>query len=103
MTQPVEFKSENGIGLSSSINVTGQSLVQQQCEVRADVRVTIDALDYGYNHDTCIAVGGRALGPGGQEEQRTQRAFFVATYHTKMNRSSSGRSTSSSLWARMLG
>ena len=45
------LKSKNGIGLSSRKRVTEQSLVQQQYEVRTDVRVPIDALDYEYNHN----------------------------------------------------
>ena len=76
--------------------VTEESLEQQQCEVHTDVRVTMDALDYEYNHDARtqwprlsasrllqLAVGGRGRGPSGQEEQRTQRASFVATSHTR--------------------
>ena len=38
-----------------------------------------------------------------QEELRTQRASFVATYHTRVHHSSSSSSRSSSWWARMLG
>ena len=76
-----------------SKNVTEQSLVQQQYEVHTYVRVTIDALGYEYNHDArtqsprlsatrlyiWLSVGGRGLGPIDQEEQRTQRASYVAT------------------------
>ena len=63
--------------------------MQQQCEVHTDVRVTIDALDYEYNHDARtqsprpaaarrqLAVDRRGLGSGEQEEQRTQRASSV--------------------------
>ena len=32
-----------------------------------------------------LAVGRHGLGPRDQEEQRTQRASFVATYHTKLD------------------
>ena len=32
-----------------------------------------------------LAVGRRGLGPRGQEEQRTQRASFVAMYHTRVH------------------
>ena len=47
------LKSKNGIGLSPSKKMTEQSLVlvQQQYEGHTDVRVTIDALNYEYNHD----------------------------------------------------
>ena len=31
-----------------------------------------------------LAVGRRGLGPRDQEERRTQRASFVATYHTRV-------------------
>ena len=49
---PSDSQSQNGIGLSSNKkDVTEQSLVQQQYEVHTHVRVTIDALDYEYNHD----------------------------------------------------
>ena len=62
-----------------------------------DERLTIDALEYEYNHDARtqsprlsaaslqLAVGRCGLGPREQEEQRTQRASFVATYHTKVH------------------
>ena len=86
------LKSHNGIGLSSITNVTEQSLVQQQYEVHTNVRVTIDALDYEFNHDApkqsrvspqphyaYLSVGGRGPGPRDQEEQRTTRVSFVAT------------------------
>ena len=68
-------------------------LVQQQDEVHTNVRVAIDALDYEYNHDARtqsprltavrlqLAVGRRGLGL--REQERTQRASFVATYHTR--------------------
>ena len=63
-------------------------LVQQQYEVHTDVRVTIDALKYDYNHDARTqsprlpaarqqTVGGSWLGPRDKEEQRTQRESFV--------------------------
>ena len=85
-------------------------------QVHTEVRVAIDALDYEYNHDArmqspCLsaarlqlAVGRRGLGPR-DREQCTQRAFFVATYHTRVHHSSSSSSSSSrsSCWARMLG
>ena len=32
-----------------------------------------------------LAVGRRGLGPRDQEEQRTQRASFVATHHTRVH------------------
>ena len=79
-----------------SKNTTQQSLVQQQYEVHADVRVAIGALDYECMHDARtqslrlsaarlqLAVGRRGLGPRDQEEQRTQRASFVPTYHTRV-------------------
>ena len=35
-------------------------------------------------HQLLIAVGGSGLGPRDQEEQRTQRVSFVATYHTRV-------------------
>ena len=69
---------------------------QQQYEVHTDVRVAIDALDYEYNNDARtqsarlsaarlqLAVGGRGLGPT-EGEQRTQRASFVPTYHTRVH------------------
>ena len=86
--------------------MTEQSLVlvQQQYEVHTDVRATIDALDYD-NHDARMqsprlsattlqfAVGGRGVGPRYREEQRTQRACFVGTYHARVHHSS--RSSSS--------
>ena len=34
-----------------------------------------------------LAVGRRGLGPREQEEQRTQRASFVATYHKRVHES----------------
>ena len=52
---------------------------------------------YEYHHDARtqsprltaarrqLAVGARELGSRDQEEQRTQRASFVATYHTKVH------------------
>ena len=52
---------------------------------------------YEYHHDARtqsprltaarrqLAVGARELGPRDQEEQRTQRASFVATYHTRVH------------------
>ena len=91
------LESKNGIGLFIKYNLTEQSLVQQQYEVHTDVRVAIDALDYECNHDAQtqssrlsaaslqLAVGRRGLGARDQEEQRTQRASFVATYHTRAN------------------
>ena len=75
-------------------------LVQQQCDVHAKVRVAIDALDYEYNHDSRtqsprlsvaslqLSVGRRGLGPRDQQEQRTQRVSFVATYHTRVHTAS---------------
>ena len=66
-------------------------MVQQQCKAHTDVRVTIDALDYEYNHDARtqlprlsaaglqLAVGRRELGPRDQEDQLTQRASFLDT------------------------
>ena len=38
-----------------------------------------------------------------EEEQRTQRASFAGTYHTRVHHSGSSSSRSSSWWARMLG
>ena len=52
---------------------------------------------YEYHHDARtqsprltaarrqLAVGARELGPRDQEEQRTQRASFVATYHMRVH------------------
>ena len=106
------LKSKNGIDLSFK-SLTEQSLVQQQqYEVHTEERVAIDALDYEYNEDArtpsprlCaarlqLAVGRHGLGPRDQEEQRTQGASLVATYHTRVHSSSSSRS---SCLARMLG
>ena len=59
----------------------------------------VDALDYKYmyNNDARtqsprlsavrlqLAVGRRGLKPRDREEQRTQRASFVATYHTRVH------------------
>ena len=68
-------------------------LVQQQYEAHTKVRVAIDALDSEYNHDARtqlprlsaarlhLDVSRRRLGHREQEEQRTQRASFVARYH----------------------
>ena len=67
---------------------------QQQYEVNTKVRVAVDALDYEYNHDARtqsprlsatrlqLAV---VRGPRDQEEQRTQRASFVATYRKRVH------------------
>ena len=58
-------------------------------------RAAMDALGCEYNHDARkqwprlfparlqLAVGHRGFQPRHQEEQRTQRASFVATYHTR--------------------
>ena len=67
-------------------------------EVHAEGRVAIDALDYEYSQDARkqsprrtearlqLAVGQRGLGPREQErKQRTQRASFVASYHTRVH------------------
>ena len=66
-------------------------------EQQHGVRVVIDALDKEYNHDARTqspgfsaatlqpTVGGSGLGPGDQEEQSTQRACFVTTYHTRVH------------------
>ena len=73
------------------------------------MRVAVDALDYEYNHDARtqslrltaarleLAVGRRGLGPREQEEQRTQRASFVAMYHARVH-----TEQQLSCWARML-
>ena len=70
---------------------------QQQYEVNTKVRAAVDALDYEYNHDARTqsprlsatrlqpAVGGSGLGPRDLNEQRTQRASFVTTYHTRVH------------------
>ena len=92
------IKSKSRMGLQSSKNLTDRAdLVQQQYEVHTKVRVAIDALEYEYNHDARtqsprlpvarlqLAVGARGLGPRDQEEQRTQRALFVATYHLRVH------------------
>ena len=94
------LKSKNVIGLSSSQKMTEQSLVYSCSSstrfIHTNVRETIDALDYEDNHDArtqsprlsaarllSLAVGGRRRGSSGQEEQRTQRASFEATSHTR--------------------
>ena len=58
---------------------------------------SIGALDYEYDYDARtqsprltaprvqLAVRRCGLGPREQEEQRTQRASFVATYHTRVH------------------
>ena len=85
-------------------------MVQQQYEVQTEVRVAIDALDNEYHDDARtqsprlsaarlqLSVGRRGLGPRDQEEQRTQRASFVATYHTRVH-----TEQQLTCWARMLG
>ena len=72
--------------------------IRDRYKVHTKVRVAIDALDYEYKHDgqtqsprlivarLQLAVGRRGLGPREQEEQRTQRASFVATYHKRVHR-----------------
>ena len=65
--------------------------------IRDRVRGAIDALDYKYSHDARtqlprltaaklqLGVGRRGLGRREHEEQCTQRASFVATYHARVH------------------
>ena len=108
--------SKKGIGFELNKNLIVQGLDSSSTTTRyhIEVRVAIDALDYEYNHDARtqsrrlsaarlqLAFCRRGLGPRDQEEQRTQRASFVAAYHTS-TRSSSSSSIRSSCWSRMLG
>ena len=78
------------------IELSRAGLVQQQYEVHTKVQVAIDTLDCEYNHNARtqsprltaarlqLAVGRRGLGPR-EQEQRTQRASFVASYHTRVH------------------
>ena len=111
-TRPIGFSNRKMASVFNQVKIelSRAGLVQQQYEVHTKVRAAIDALDYEYNHDARtqsprlsaarlqLAVGRRGLGPREQEEQRTQRASFVATYRSNK----STQSSSSSCWARML-
>ena len=81
------------------LELSRAGLVQQyQYELRATVRIAINAFNYenAINNDARtqsprltaarlqLAVGRRGLGPGEQREQHTQHASFVATYHARV-------------------
>ena len=50
-----------------------------------------------------LAVGRRGLGPRDEKDQRTQRAFFVATCHSRVHTAAAAKPSCWSRWARMLG
>ena len=81
------------------LELSRAGLVQQyQYELRATVRIAINAFNYenAINNDARtqsprltaarlqLAVGRCGLGPRGQGDQRTQRASLVATYHARV-------------------
>ena len=82
------------------LELSRAGLVQQyQYELRATVRIAINAFNYenAINNDARtqsprltaarlqLAVGRCGLGPRDQGERRTQRASFMAAYHARVH------------------